>query len=203
MDEKNRYLGKLTDKYIQDLFTKPLYSPIMPTVWPKGKELGATDDELMDRILSRIKNEHCGTSVEFVRDAKYEIFNSVFGTDHEIRRSTNVIWLKEDRMSKARKNAMETFLSLHEDKQDPNILEFDLSDRARGYSTRQADDYIQKFFDLEPGGSIEIMDHYSGGEVGVANRFLLNRICGRLEKEYNVKFYVHLGTVPKLVKVES
>ena len=205
MDEKNRYLGRLTDEYIQKLFTKPPYSPIMPYVGTKGKELGATDDELMDRITSRLKMEHNGTSFEVVHDARlespYRSSYPLFGRG--CRRSTNVIWLKEDRMLKCRANAIETFLSLFEDKQDPNIAEFDLSDRARGYSTRQADDYIQKFFDLEPGESIEITDHYEGGTQGNANRFLMDRICGRLENEYGVKFYVHRGTVPKLVKVES
>ena len=216
MEKKNKFLGKLTDKYIQDLFTKPPYSPIMPYVGEAGKELGASDDELFERIKSRIENEHSGTDYEVATDVRIDPFEdwhmSHFDRGRSLfrgrfieppRRSTNVIWLKEDRMLKPRINAMETFLALKKDGQDPNIVYYDLSDRARGYSTRQADDYIQKFFDLEPGESIEIKDHYNGGSEGRANEHLLKVICGRLEKEYKVKFYVHRGTVPKLVKVES
>ena len=216
MSEKDRFLGRLTDKYIQDLFTRPPYSPIMPYVGEAGKELDASDDELFERIKSRIENEHGGTDYEVVTDVRLDPFENehLFRFDRgrslfrerfidPPRRSTNAIWLKEDRMLKSRINAMEAFLELKKDGQDPNIVYYDLSNRARGYSTRQADDYIQEFFDLEPGESIEIKDHYNGGSEGRANDYLLKRICGRLEKEYKVKFYVHRGRVPKLVKVEG
>ncbi len=213
MDEKNRLLGKLTDKYIQDLFTKPLYSPIKPTVWETGEKLGASDDELTDRIVERLESEHSGTDYVVLRNARFEPLEEEFmlktGKDYRgifgdgFRRSTNVIWLKSDRMQPVRERTFKEFMDMFNEHRDPNIIHFDLSARARGYSTRQADDYIQKFFDLEPGESIEIKDHYNDGREGMANNHLMKRICGRLEKEYKVKFYVHRGIVPKLVKVES
>lgn len=213
MDEKNRLLGKLTDKYIQALFTKPLYSPIMPSVWEIGEEVGASDDELTDRIVERLESEHSGTDYVVLRNARFEPLEEEFmlktGRDYRgvfgdgFRRSTNVIWLKSDRMQTVRERTFKDFMDMHDEGRDPNIAHFDLSARARGYSTRQADNYIQKFFDLEPGESIEIRDHYNGGSEGRANASLLKKICGRLKNEYKVKFYIHNGTVPKLVKVES
>jgi hypothetical protein len=213
MDEKNRRLGKRTDKYIQALFTRPIYSPIMPSVWEIGEEVGASDDELTDRIVERLESEHRGTDYVVLRNVRLEPLEDEFmlktGKDYRgvfgdgFRRSTNVIWLKSDRMQQVRERTFKDFMDMYDEGRDPNIVHFDLSARARGYSTRQADDYIQKFFDLEPGESIEIKDHYNGGSDGRANACLAKRICGRLANEYKVRFYVHMGAVPKLVKVES
>lgn len=207
MDEKNRLLGKLTDKYIQELFTSPCYSPIMPIVREVGKEVGASDDELIDRIVERLKSEHGGTDYAVLRNVRFELpeeekyYRSVFGDG--FRHPINVIWLKSDRMQAVREMTFKEFIRMYDEGRDPNIAHFDSSARARGCSTRQADDYIQKFFDLEPGESIEIKDHYNGGNEGRANDCLLKRICGRLANEYKVRFYVHKGKVPKLVKVEN
>lgn len=213
MDEKNRLLGSLTDKYIQDIFTKPPYSPIIPHVYFNGEDADAFDDELFERIKERLKAEHNGADYVAMKNVRFEPLEEEFlaktGKDYRgvfgsgFRRSANVIWLKEDRMRSVRENLFKEFMRLEEEGSDPNVSYYDMSFRARGYSTRLADKYIQEFFDLEPGQSIEIKDHYKNGTEGMANSHLMKKICGRLKYEYKVKFYVHNGTVPKLVKVES
>jgi hypothetical protein len=203
MDEKNRLLGRLTDKYIQDLFTNPPYTPVMPYVGLDGKELGATDDELIDRIENRLKNEHRSTSYVVLKDVRFEPLEEGTFFSGSQRRSVNVIWIKEAWIQKARENALKLFMDSYSNGDDPNMAFYDISHRGKGFSTRLADSHIQEFLSLEPGENVEIRDHYKEGTEGMANDRLLKTICGRLEKEYKVKFYAHKGAIPKLVKVES
>ena len=69
--------------------------------------------------------------------------------------------------------------------------------RCTGASTRIMDEVISEFFNLEPGQSIEVVDHYPEKR---ASKFLCDRICDRLKYEYGVKFYRHGTTI---VKVEN
>lgn len=236
MDERTRILGKLTDDYVQMLFTNRLYSPIVVTTAGKLENSSSKDDdELFERLQKRLENEHYGTDytalkgvvfdhLEIIRESRrnnYFSYGGMFG-DQRIRH--NVIWLNSDRSLEVRKRELDRYIdrcadfanrepkkeeihlpgiTVMKDEGEPNLARFDYSDRCKGRSTRQADEYIQKFLDLKPGEYIEVLDHYECGNVGQANNFLCRTICGRLEKEYGLKFYVHRGNAPRIVKIEK
>lgn len=236
MDERTRTLGKLTDDYVQMLFTSRLYSPIVVTTAGKLENSSSKDDdELFERLQKRLENEHYGTDytalkgvvfdhLEIIRESRrndYFSYGGMFG-DQRIRH--NVIWLNSDKSIEVRKRELDRYLdwrddfanrepkkeeihlpgiTVMKDEWEPNLARFDYSDRCKGRSTRQADEYIQKFLDLKPGEYIEVLDHYECGNVGQANSFLCRTICGRLEKEYGLKFYVHRGNAPRIVKIEK
>lgn len=232
MDERTRTLGKLTDDYVQMLFTSRLYTPIVVTTAGKLENSSSKDDdELFERLQKRLENEHCGTDytalkgvvfdrLETIRESRRNSYFS-YG-DQRIRR--NVIWLNSDKSFEVRKRELDWYLdcradfasrepkkeeihlpgmTIMRDEREPNLACFDYSDRCKGRSTRQADEYIQKFLDLKPGEYIEVLDHYECGNVGQANNILCRTICGRLEKEYGLKFYVHRGNAPRIVKIEK
>lgn len=219
MDEKSRLLGKLTDEYVQQLFTSRLYTPIVVTVTGKRGDIECTDDELYDRLKSRLDHEFKGTDYTFLKNVIYdhmELYRAnrgvkYFGdTDNRVR--FNVIWLNSDRSLEVRKNLLNDYqamLSEYETAEykekfhEPNLLGFDVSDRCLGRSTRQADEYIQKFFDAKPGEYVDIIDHYECGNSGMANRMLCDKVCGRLKYEYGVKFYLQNGNVPRIVKIQE
>ena len=237
MDEKSRLLGKLTDEYVQKLFTSRLYTPIIVTT--AGKLEGSSlkdDDELFERLPKRLENEHCGTdytalkgvvfdSLEIIMESRRNNYFSYDGMFGDQRARHNVIWLNSDKSFEVRKRELDRYIDWRADfinrepkkeevvlnpgltymreEREPNLARFDYSDRCKGRSTRQADEYIQKFLDLKPGEYIEVLDHYECGNVGQANDFLCRTICGRLEKEYGLKFYVHRGNAPRIVKIEK
>ena len=219
MDEKSRLLGKLTDEYVQQLFTSRPYTPIVVTVTGKCGDIKCTDDELYDRLKSRLDHEFKGTDYTFLKNVVYDHIEAYrnerqfkyFGDKRE-RARFNVIWLNSDRSLETRKNLLNDYMTLlseyetAEDKEkflEPNLVGFDISDRCLGRSTRQADDYIQKFFDAKPGEYVEITDHYQCGNVGMANKTLCDKVCGRLKYEYGVKFYLHSGIAPRIVKIQE
>ncbi len=232
MDERTRTLGKLTDDYVQMLFTNRLYSPIVVTTAGKLENSSSKDDdELFERLQKRLENEHYGTDytalkgvvfdhLEIIRESRRSNYFS-YG-DQRIRH--NVIWLNSDKSFEVRKRELDRYLdwrddfanrepkkeeihlpgiTVMKDEREPNLACFDYSDRCKGRSTRLADEYIQKFLDLKPGEYIEVLDHYECGNVGQANNLLCRTICGRLEKEYGLKFYVHRGNAPRIVKIEK
>lgn len=219
MDEKSRLLGKLTDEYVQQLFTSRLYTPILVTVSGKRGDIECTDDELYDRLKYRLDHEFKGTDYTFLKNVVYdhmELYRENRGLKHfgdtDTRARFNVIWLNSDRSLEVRKNLLDDYQTLLSECKDeefkgefrePNLLGFDASDRCLGRSTRQADEYIQKFFDAKPGEYVDIIDHYECGNVGMANRMLCDKVCGRLKYEYGVKFYLQPGNVPRIVKIQE
>lgn len=236
MDERTRTLGKLTDDYVQMLFTSRLYSPIVVTTAGKLENSSLKDDdELFERLQKRLENEHYGTDytalkgvvfdhLEIIRESRRKDYFSYGGMFGDQRARHNVIWLNSDKSLEVRKRELDRYIdycadfanrepkkeeihlpgiTVMKDELEPNLARFDYSDRCKGRSTRQADEYIQKFLDLKPGEYIEVLDHYECGNVGQANNFLCRTICGRLEKEYGLKFYVHRGNAPRIVKIEK
>ena len=86
MDEKSRLLGKLTDEYVQQLFTSRLYTPIVVTTAGKLEgSLSKDDDELFERLQKRLENEHCGTDYTALKGVvfdRFEIIRESFRNDH-------------------------------------------------------------------------------------------------------------------------
>ena len=234
MDERTRILGRLTDEYVQMLFTSRLYTPIVVTVSGKIKDYTEKDeDELFERLKKRLEAEHYGLDytalkgvvydhLEIIRESQGNRYQPISFGDQRIRR--NVIWLNSDKSLDVRKRELERYIDLCNDyatrepkkekvirpgfafikeESEPNLARFDYSDRCKGRSTRQADEYVQKFIDLKPGEYIEVLDHYECGNIGQANDFLCRIICGRLKNEYGVKFYLHRGLAPRIVKIEE
>lgn len=233
MDEKSRLLGKLTDEYVQKLFTSRLYTPILVTVSGKCGDVKCTDDELYDRLKYRLDHEFDGTDYTFLKNVVYDRMEmyrenrqfKFFGDLPKERARFNVIWLNGDKSLEVRKRELERYLDclaessnskpqkkrielpgvafMTEVDMEPNLARFDISDRCLGRSTRQADEYVQKFLDLKPGEYVEITDHYECGNVGMANKMLCDKVCGRLKYEYGVKFYLQNGNVPRIVKIQE
>ena len=202
---------RLVDKYIQEYFTKPLYTPI---VIKDHVDKYENNFELLRKVLKRLKREFGEVPYSDNKAVLYvNPYTARFGLTSSGENTHCVIVREKDRFQDTReaefrcyKDRLEELSIQFGDKEDeivrrkPPIFDVLFTSRATGISTRQADDYVQQFFALKPGQYIEIHDHYGEGR---ANMELAKKVCRRLEEEHNEKFYLHRGTIPRIIRVEK
>ena len=202
---------RLVDKYVQEYFTQPLFTPIVIKDHINDYQHNC---ELLKKILARLKREFNEVPYSDENAVLYvDLYTARFGCTSNGENTHCVIVREKDRVQDTReaefrryKDRLEELSIQFGDKEDeivrrkPPIFDVLLTNRATGVSTRQADDYVQQFFALKPGQYIEIHDHYGEGR---ANMGLAKRVCWRLEEEHHANFYLHKSNLPRIVKVEK
>lgn len=214
MKDELRSTGKTTrlvDEYVQKYFTEPLFTPI---VVKDHVDDYKSNFELLDKLRKRLEREFGESPYYDDRAILYvSPYHARFGRINSPENAYCVIIRTKDRIQNARSEAFRLYIQRLEglDREfegkeseivscKPPLMEALLVNRASGRSTRQADEYVQKYFTLKPGEFIEIKDHY--GEVR-ANMMLAEKIAARLKEEHGEKFYFQKRSIPRIVKVEK
>ena len=208
MDRRDRIIGRAVDYYVQKLFTEQSYTPIavrVPTPVLDKCDMDMTFDDkfykdVFNRLKERLSMEYTDQKFFFFEDVVYDFLEADYFHRGRALSRENIVVMGPKKKVKFMEERFYDFMHSYNEDRDTNLARFDMSSRCCGISTRQADSLIQKFFDLEPGESIDIVDHYG---TGAANKMLTDHICRRLENEYKVKFRVIRGSIPKIVKVEN
>ena len=212
-EEKTGRTTRLVDEYVQKYFTEPLFTPIIVK--------DHVDDyrhnvELLDRLRKRLEREFGEGPYYDDKAIMYNLHYVRFRRDGT-ENTYCVIIRTKDRIQNARNEAFRMYVQRLEDidrefegkdleiiNHKPSLAEALLFNRANGRSTRLADEYIQKYFDLKPGEYIEIIDHYGGEGERRAHEDLAKRIADRLKEEHGEKFYFHRASgYPRIVRVEK
>ena len=210
---------RLVDEYIQRFFNEPMYTPIVVENHNVNGEKApySSNVELLSKIERRLKAEHPNSmwystiaanmcpsdySYGYFRNKKQQ-FNDIYKTCVIIRTNDPIMETRKTQLSMYREFGLYE-INTYGEKIQPSLFDTMLVGRAKGYSTRLADKYVQDYFSIEPGDYIEIIDHYDAEGSYRAHERLCRVICRRLEEEHVEKFYVHKnGKYPRIIKIEN
>lgn len=216
-ERKTGRTTRLVDKYVQEYFTQPLFTPI---VIKDHIDDYQHNFELLKKVINRLNREFGENPYSDNRAVLYQNpYMARFGCTNTPENTYCVIIREKDRIQEMRKQQFKMYkdrlyelkIEYQDDKNDDNVIKhmpplFDILyiSRANGQSTRLADEYIQKYFTLKPGEYIEIIDHYGGEGERRAHEYLAKKIADRLKEEHGEKFYFHRAAgYPRIVKVEK
>lgn len=192
IDEEKIEIGKMADEIVQTFFKTPKFVPIFVEYKDHEKS-----KQLLETVVHRLTAEHPGTTFLFYDDAYYDE-GGVFSRPGCSTTLHCVLIKTSDKVERVREEYLKQYVFNRGVSNSANIAPLvSTMCRCTGASTRLVDAYVSDFFDLKPGESISVKDHYPERR---ADEFLCNSICKRLANEYGAKFCRH-GC--KIVKKED